>query len=98
MHCGADHPRLSGVLALHYSERTQIVDHPRKYLKPAPAAEKIGVTPETLANWRWKQIGPPYYRVQGLILYRDDEIDAWVAAGRQSTAASDTISRPEARS
>jgi hypothetical protein len=74
------------------------VDHPRKYLKPPTAAEKIGITPETLANWRWKQIGPPYYRVQGLILYRDDEIDAWIAAGRQPTAASDTVSRPEARS
>jgi hypothetical protein len=73
------------------------MDPRRSYLKTNSAAEKIGVTPETLANWRWKQIGPPYYRVQGLILYRDDEIDAWVAAGRQSTVASDTISRPEAR-
>ncbi len=62
------------------------MDH-RRYLKPAKAAEKIGnVTVGTLANWRWKEVGPPYYRVAGLILYADDEIDAWIAAGRQSTA------------
>ncbi len=65
------------------------MDH-RKYLKPASAAEKIGVTPGTLANWRWKAIGPPYYAIGGMIRYADDELDAWVAAGRQSTA--DTIS------
>jgi hypothetical protein len=63
------------------------VDHFRRtYLKPANAAEKIGnVTVGTLANWRWKDVGPPYYRVGGLILYADDEVDAWIAAGRQST-------------
>jgi hypothetical protein len=60
------------------------VDH-RKYLKPTNAAEKLGVTVGTMANWRWKQTGPAFYRVGGLILYADDEIDAWVTAGRQST-------------
>lgn len=60
------------------------MDH-RRYLKPAKAAEKINVTVGTLANWRWRGLGPPSYRVGGLILYADDEIDAWIAAGRQST-------------
>ena len=60
------------------------MDH-RRYLKPAKAAEKIGVTVPTMANWRWKEVGPPFYRIGGLILYADDEIDAWIAAGRQST-------------
>jgi hypothetical protein len=60
------------------------VDHPRNYLKPATAAEKIGVTIGTLANWRWKGIGPAFYAVSGMIRYADDEIDAWITAGRQS--------------
>ena len=59
------------------------MDH-RKYLKPIKAAEKIGVTVATMANWRWKEVGPPFYRVGGLILYEDREIDAWISAGRQS--------------
>jgi predicted site-specific integrase-resolvase len=60
------------------------VDHHRKYLKPATAAEKIGVTIGTLANWRWKGIGPAFYAISGMIRYTDDEIDAWITAGRQS--------------
>ena len=61
------------------------MDH-RKYLKPADAAEKIGVTVGTLANWRWRGTGPAYYQVGGIIRYADDEIDGWMAAGRQVTA------------
>jgi predicted DNA-binding transcriptional regulator AlpA len=62
----------------------QTVDH-RTYLRPPKVADKLGVTIGTLANWRTKQIGPPHYRVGGLVLYANDEIDDWVAAGRQST-------------
>lgn len=58
----------------------------RKYLKPAAAAEKIGITPGTLANWRWKAIGPNYFLVNNMIRYADDELEAWIAAGRITTA------------
>jgi hypothetical protein len=60
-----------------------VTDH-RKYLKPADAAKKIDVTVGTLANWRWKEIGPPFYAIGAMIRYADDEIDTWIAAGRQS--------------
>jgi hypothetical protein len=83
MHGGAHHPRLLSVLTLHSSERAQIVDHPRKYLKPAVAAEKLSVTEGTLANWRWKGIGPVYYAIGSMVRYADADIDAWIAAGRQ---------------
>ena len=58
------------------------MDH-RKYLKPTDAAKKIDVTVGTLANWRWKGFGPVYYSIGGMIRYADDEIDAWIAAGRR---------------
>jgi hypothetical protein len=67
------------------------MDH-RKYLKPLKAAEKIGVTVATMANWRWQQKGPPFYRVRGLILYCEEEIDGWITAGRQSTTDAVTVS------
>lgn len=72
------------------------MDH-RKYLKPAAAAEKIGVTAGCLANWRWKEIGPPYYAIGGMIRYADHEIDAWMEAGRQATA-DDAAANDEMRS
>jgi hypothetical protein len=62
-----------------------MTDH-RTYLRPAAVAEKLGVTVGTLANWRWRSVGPPYYAVGAMIRYADDEIDRWIAAGRQSTA------------
>jgi hypothetical protein len=62
------------------------VKHSRKYLKSADAAKKIGVATGTLANWRWKKVGPPYYVVGGMVRYADDELDGYVTAGRQTTA------------
>jgi hypothetical protein len=73
------------------------VDH-RRYLRPAKAAEKIDITVGTLANWRWRNDGPPFYRVGDLILYADDEIDAWIAAGRQPTEDAGESNAAAARS
>jgi hypothetical protein len=72
------------------------VTHPRKYLKPADAAEKIGVTTGTLANWRWKSIGPPFYAVGAMVRYADDEIDAWITDARRPPIAPPRRSRPRA--
>jgi hypothetical protein len=66
----------------------------RRYLKPTVTAEKIGIAPGTLANWRWKQIGPPYYTIGGLIRYDDDEVDKWIAIGRQLTVDPPKLSPP----
>jgi hypothetical protein len=57
-------------------------------MRPSKAAAKLSVTIGTLANWRTKQIGPPFYRVGGLVLYADDEVDRWIASGRQSMSHS----------
>jgi hypothetical protein len=61
------------------------MDH-RTYLKPLAVAEKLGVTIGTLANWRWRGAGPAYYAIGGMVRYCDQEVDAWIAEGRQATA------------
>jgi hypothetical protein len=53
----------------------------RRYLRPADAAQKIDVTVGTLANWRWKGVGPADYAIGGLIRYADDEVEGWLKAG-----------------
>ncbi len=58
----------------------------RTYLRPPKVADKLGVSIGTLANWRTKRIGPPFYKKGDLILYRDDEIDAWVRASARMAA------------
>lgn len=48
------------------------------------AAAYIGVTPETLQNWRCQQFGPKFLKTsptrRGKVLYRTSDIAAWQEA------------------
>jgi predicted DNA-binding transcriptional regulator AlpA len=57
-------------------------------LKEAEAAEQLGVTKATLANWRWRKYGPAYLKVGRKVRYLQDDIDAWTSDQRRNPAAS----------
>ena len=44
------------------------------------AAAYIGRPVGTLRQWRHKGIGPPCFKVEGLIMYRKSAVEAWLAA------------------
>ena len=48
-------------------------------LLPAAAAALLGVSVDTLADWRCRGGGPRYVRVGRLIRYRDADLQAWLA-------------------
>lgn len=50
-------------------------------------AERIGLAPKTLDNWRSTGGGPPYYKIGGRVLYDDAEVDAWLAARRRTSTS-----------
>ena len=50
-------------------------------------AERIGMKPKTLDNWRSTGDGPPYYKVGGKIIYDDDEVDVWLAKRRRTSTS-----------
>ena len=50
----------------------------QKYLTSIDAAQYVGYTPNTLAQYRCRGIGPNYRRVRGRILYAVEELDRWV--------------------
>ena len=50
------------------------------------AAERIGLRPKTLENWRVKGIGPPFYKIGGRVVYADADLDAWLTARRRTFA------------
>ena len=50
----------------------------KRYLTAADAAQYVGYTPNTLAQYRCRGIGPNYRRVRGRILYAVEELDRWV--------------------
>lgn len=52
-----------------------------KLLTPADLAEHLDVSAGTLANWRSAGTGPKYVRLSGVIRYRVDAVEKWIAGG-----------------
>lgn len=58
-----------------------------RLLRPQEAADLLGVSVRTLADWRWKSIGPRYCRIQGRPRYRVSQLDEWVTEREVGTEA-----------
>jgi endogenous inhibitor of DNA gyrase (YacG/DUF329 family) len=51
---------------------------PSPLLTPEEAARFLGVSGRTLANWRTREIGPPFVRIsQRCIMYRSVDLQRW---------------------
>lgn len=53
-------------------------------LTPAKLAEHLEVSTGTLANWRSAGTGPKYVRLAGVVRYRVDAVEKWIARGEPS--------------
>jgi predicted DNA-binding transcriptional regulator AlpA len=56
-------------------------------LRAEEVAQRLGVSPKTLANWRWRGIGPAFVkfgeaRGRGVIRYEAKDIEVWLASRR----------------
>lgn len=61
----------------------------REALAPADSiAEFLARSPKTLANWRWRGYGPPYYKLPGGVFYRLSEVREWLDRQRVEPSAS----------
>ena len=60
----------------------RINDMPNKLLTPAEVSEALGIPVQTLAQWRWRNIGPAYHSVGRHVRYQLADIDAWLEANR----------------
>jgi predicted DNA-binding transcriptional regulator AlpA len=60
----------------------------RRRLRTHQAAPYVGLTKSTLAKMRIRGDGPPYMKVgPRVVIYDQDELDAWLAArSRRSTS------------
>lgn len=50
----------------------------KKKLTPKEAAKKLKLASSTLAQYRYKKIGPPYYKFKGTVYYIEEELEQWV--------------------
>jgi predicted DNA-binding transcriptional regulator AlpA len=57
-------------------------------------ARKLGLKPNTLAQWRLAGSGPQYVKIGRRVRYRVTDVQGWITAqNRQSTAASGAVTR-----
>lgn len=62
----------------------------QKLIDTKTAAPLLGITPETLENWRARGEGPPFYKTPGRtgkVLYDPADIAAWRNQHRYSSTA-----------
>ncbi|MEU8947678.1 helix-turn-helix domain-containing protein [Streptomyces sp. NPDC048489] len=60
---------------------------PRRYLTPLDVAELLGVSIETVYQWRRKRTGPRGFRVGRHLRYDPDDVRAWVESLMEGAAA-----------
>jgi hypothetical protein len=51
----------------------------KKLIDGRAVADTLGIPEHTLANWRWRGVGPPYLKVGKHVRYDPDQLEAWVA-------------------
>jgi predicted site-specific integrase-resolvase len=58
-----------------------------KHLNQRQLADRWGVSEATLERWRSEGIGPVFLKIQGRVLYRHEDIEAYEAESlRKSTS------------
>lgn len=60
-----------------------------RFLSTSDLARRWGVSVRTLEGWRLRRLGPPFVRLNRLIVYRLSDILAFEQAGRTDPRASD---------
>lgn len=52
----------------------------RKAFTPKQISEQYNLSEGTLANMRWSRTGPRYFKVGKKIMYRPEDVEAWLFA------------------
>lgn len=61
---------------------------PETLLTPAQLSERFSKPESTLAQWRWRSVGPPYLKLAGgAVRYRLSDVEAYEASAVQPRPA-----------
>lgn len=47
------------------------------------AAEFLGISKQTMANWRMRGNGPPFIKMGGAVRYKPEDLNSWLDARRE---------------
>jgi hypothetical protein len=71
--------------------RDSVTVHPDGLLSPQQVESEYEIAQQTLANWRWKRIGPEYVKTApgkgGRVKYRRTAIEKWLDNHTVQTAS-----------
>ena len=60
----------------------------RKLLRADEVEAIYGIDSVTLANWRYRERGPKYHKLEGKVFYRVSELDEWIEKGSEGSGRS----------
>ena len=63
---------------------------PPRYLRTPEAARFLGLSPRTMEKHRTYGTGPRYSKLGGRVVYRVDDLQAWVTQGAKASTSDDT--------
>jgi predicted DNA-binding transcriptional regulator AlpA len=63
---------------------------PPRYLRTPEAARFLGLSGRTLEKHRTYGTGPRYAKIGGRVVYRLEDLQAWVARGAKNSTSDDT--------
>lgn len=66
---------------------------PARHLRQGQLAKRWDMSEQTLANWRWQQVGPPFLKLGNRVLYRIEDIEQFEAANLVAFDASNPSRR-----
>ncbi len=58
---------------------------PKLFLKSTEVEELYGIRAGTLANWRYKMVGPKYHKVGGSVRYKVEDLDKFMESKKIRT-------------
>ena len=56
-----------------------------QYAREAEVSKKLQISVQTLRNWRFQKVGPPYHKIRRAVLYDVREVGDWVEKQRIET-------------
>ena len=63
---------------------------PNRYLRTPEAGRHLGLSGRTLEKHRTYGTGPRYSKIGGRVVYRVEDLQAWVDRGSKSSTSDDT--------
>ncbi len=64
---------------VHHSRDELLEEVKSRMMSNAECAKFLGIAPRTLRNWRGKKKGPAPHKFGGKIMYRERDVEIWLA-------------------